>query len=204
MSTLNGIVPENLIEDMFCLIEAKNGEITQTIHLYSHDPTRLVEHLSHMISIRDFILFQRRPIQFVRTRYMIYLFADCLKSVGGHITPHINSYLMTVLPEMMHTVELNFDYIRFENDLYILNHNRMNRIIFYFPKNFDLPECSPSLFTSLNLARRTSIQPQPKFIDDEFHVKATNKCSLFMSFTFSCPCCHNSIYKYNSVSEKQY
>ena len=202
LSSLKGVVPDHLIEEMFSLIEATNGSITQTIHLYSYDPTLLQECLSNMITITDHVCYELRPIEFVRKRVKTYLFADCLKSVRTHIASHINFCLKNVLCGVMHSVELKFDKLTFRNDKYVLNHKHMKEIVFNFPKNFDLPKFVPSLYTSLKDARENNIQPQPRFIDDLFHIKPSNKNCLFMSFTFSCPSCHGNTFNYNCLTQK--
>ena len=202
LSWLDGLVPERLIEDMFQLIEARNGQIKQIIHLYSYDPTTLAECLNNISRIRPHIWFTRRPIMFVRKRLMTYLFSDSLKSATSHILPHINCCEPNlILGEVKHTIVLKFDNIKFENDTYLLNHMRMNKIVFNFPKNFDLPNF-PSLYTSLKFARDNGIRPQPIFIDDSFHVKPSNKSTLFMSYTHKCPSCYSPTFRYNCITQK--
>ena len=204
MSYLDGIIPEGIIEDMFHLIEARNGQITQIIHLFSYDPTTLAECLNNMARIRPHIWFSRRPLQFVRTRLMTYLFSDSLKSASSNILPYINCCKPDfILGEVKHTIVLKFDNIKFENDKYLLNHMRMRKIVFHFPKNFDLPNFIPSLYTSLKLARESGIQPQPMFIDDAFHFKPSNKSTLFMSYTHKCPSCYNATFRYNCITQKR-
>jgi hypothetical protein len=202
MSSLEGIVPHHIVEKMFGLIEANREQIKQTIRLFSQDPSRLADYLSHMLNIRNHIIFQRRPIIFERTRYVTKLFSDCLKSVSGHVLPHIQCNTKSVLRGLTHKIELCFESIRFQNDNYILNHKQMNKIIFGFPKNFDLSMCATTLYTSLREARSRNIQPQPKFVDDEFHVKISSRHVLLMSFTYRCPSCYNVIFDYNCISQK--
>ena len=201
MSCLDQLIPNHIVEKMFSLIETERGQITQTIQLMSCDPNRLAEHLSHMLNIRNHILF-RRPILFQRTRYVSKLFNDCLKSVAGHILPHINVNTKTILRGLIHTIQLDFDSMRFQNDTYILNHRQMTKIIFGFPKNFDMTLTAPTLYRALRDARKRNIKPQPKFVDDEFHVKLSNRHVLLMSFTYKCPCCFNDIFDYNCLSQK--
>ena len=126
MSSLDGLVPDHIIEEMFSMIQAKNGQISQTIELLSYDPEKLTQYLANMINIRTHILFLRKPLQYVRSRYMTYLFSDILKCVRSHIVPHIDCNLKSVLRGVIHTVELTFDTLMFENDTYVLNHKQMN------------------------------------------------------------------------------
>jgi hypothetical protein len=208
LCSMTHLIPENVLEKMFNMIQASKGQITQTIHLYSYDPCRLSAYLSDMLIIRPFINFRRRPMQFVRSRNKIFLFADTLKSLNLSIAPHIDCELRKVLRDVTHTIQLSFRNLKFENDRYILNHKHMHTMNFFFQKNFDIIKksdvikFSPTLFTALIYAREMNIQPQPRFSDDSFHLKPTSKCNLFMSFTYKCPSCHSDIFDYNSISQK--
>jgi hypothetical protein len=200
--SLNEIIPAHIINAMFCLIEAKRGQIKQTIHLYSYNPNRLAEYLNDISTIRCYISFSKRPMQLVRTRDRIYLFSDTLKSVTGHISPHINCTQNLLSGGITHSIQLNFETLKFENDTYCLNHRHMKEINFYFPKNFDTPALCPDLYVTLRKARNENIQPQPRFSDDDFHVKQVTRSSLFMSYTYRCPSCANTIFDYNCMSQK--
>ena len=202
MCSLEGLIPDQIVENMFGLIEGEYGEIKQTIVLFSYDPSRLAGMLSNMMNLRTHVQFLRRPIHFERTRFMSYLFSDVLKSVRGHVVPHIDRPTRNVLRGVRHTIKLTFKSLRFENDTYTLNHKGMTSIVFHFPKIFDLPKFSPSLYTALKYARSFNVQPQPKFVDENCHVKLSARNSLFMSYTYACPSCSNAIFEYNCISQR--
>ena len=145
--SLNPLIPDNVIENLFGLIKAKKGKIIQTIHLYSFNPCRLLSYLSNSQSIMRRLSFLSRPMIYTREREMIFLFVDLLKSVTGFIEPNIDCNVKHVLPYITHTVELVFESLCFENDSYFFNHKQMKKKKNYFPKNFDLPKNLPNGYT---------------------------------------------------------
>jgi hypothetical protein len=203
LSCLEPWIPDGVVENMFSMIKARHEKIKQTIQIISNDPNRLSELLLDIPSVAEHLFFLRRPMIFIRERQVCYVFADLIRSVSGDILPHFEfSNNKGLVVACNHTVQLSFESLVFEDDSYILNHREMRKITFYFPKNFDLPKCYPSLFTSLKLARESNVRPQPRFSDDHFHVKPVSRYNLFMSFTFSCPSCHNTIFDYNCLKQK--
>jgi hypothetical protein len=198
LSTLRSI-PYNVMQDMFYQITATNGQVKQTVTLYSNQPYTLRTMLNTIPVMRLFFSLDKRPIRYRSVKTTSRLFFYRLKSVRRDFMPYV--VRNNLITRTSHMIRLRFTSLKVGNET-LLIHRKIKDIYFHFPENFDMPFFYSNLFEAMISASKSDISPQPLFIDDDNHVEAESMNELHLSFTYKCPSCKSNIFDYNGLSQK--
>ena len=203
MSSLS-FIPQTITEHQFSMIRSIEARLSHQITLYSYDPLKLKKYIDRIPSMRHRLVTVRKPMMYSIRMSTEYPFLQYLRDISTTMADLIPiEARKIVLPKIIHTVELSFDYLMWGYQMKIPIHKGIKNIVVKFPANYDFHSQFPTLYEIFRNARHQNIDSQPVFTGDDACVipRSFNQCHL--TYIYKCPNCRGQIYNhYNCITQK--